>query len=86
MMNNEIMVNEEIIDAVEEAVTSKTFEEGLVYGSVGTAVILVGGNLLYKKVLKPAYIKFKAKKEAGEVIDADGNKVADGVEYTESEA
>ena len=37
MMNNEIMVNEEIIDAVEEAVTSKTFEEGLVYGSVGTS-------------------------------------------------
>ena len=71
MMNDEIMVNEQVIEAVEEAVTSRTFEEGLVYGSVGTAAIMIGGHFLIKKVVKPAIQKIKAKKEAEAAVTED---------------
>lgn len=84
MMNNEIMVNEEIMDAVEEAVVSRTFNEGLVYGSVGTAAVMIGGHFLIKKVVKPAIQKIKAKKEAEAEITEEENVI--DAEFTEKEA
>lgn len=86
MMNNEIMMNEEIMDAVEEAVVERTFNEGLIYGSVGTAIALIGGKILIDKVGKPMIKKIKAAKEAKNTAVTEEDGIIDGVEFTEKEA
>ncbi len=86
MMNNEIMMNEEIMEAVEEAVVERTFNEGLIYGSVGTAAIMIGGHFLVKKVVKPTIQKIKAKKEAEKAAVTEEDGIIEGVEFTEKEA
>ena len=62
MENNEVMVNEEVIEAVEEVATSNTYN-GIVVLSSGI-VTLGAGYLLVKKVIIPLVDKIKAKKEA----------------------
>lgn len=69
MENNEIMVNEEIIEATEE-VTTENSGNGLLIAAIVGGALLVGG-IVYKKVIKPAIAKAKAKKEQKEVIEAD---------------
>ena len=71
MENNEIMVEEivetEVVENFEEVEPSKmsTFKAA----GIGAAVI-GAGYLLYKKVAKPAYSKFKAHREAKRVEKA----------------
>lgn len=75
MNENEIMTNEEVVNATEEIATA-TSENGVGVGmAIGAAVVLVGAAA-YKYIAKPLAAKIKAKKE---------QKATDDVE-TESEA
>lgn len=74
MNENEIMTNEEVVNATEEIATA-TSENGVGVGmAIGAAVVLVGAAA-YKYIAKPLAAKIKAKKE---------QKATDDVE-TESE-
>ena len=73
MENNEIMVNEEVIEATEEIVTDKAGKGLFVAAAVGAALIV--GSIVYKKVIKPAIAKAKAKKESEEAIEADFEEI-----------
>ena len=74
MNENEIMTNEEVVNATEEIATA-TSENGVGVGmAIGAAAVLVGAAA-YKYIAKPLAAKIKAKKE---------QKATDDVE-TESE-
>lgn len=75
MENNEIMVNDEVIEATEEIADVKSGNGLFVAAAVGAALIV--GAIVYKKVIKPAIAKAKAKKEASEVIEAEFEEVED---------
>nr|DAQ19133.1 MAG TPA: Type II secretion system, protein M [Caudoviricetes sp.] len=65
MENNEIMVNEEVIEATEEianAGVSKGFKV-----AVGIGLTALGGVIAYKYVIKPLVAKIKAKKAQQEI-------------------
>lgn len=61
MDTNEIMVNEEVIELIDDIST-----EG--YGKVfkvtaGVGLVVIGGFVAYKYVIKPAIVKIKTKRE-----------------------
>lgn len=65
MENNEIMVNEEVMEATEEIATagaSKGFKV-----AIGVGLAAVGGVIAYKYVVKPLIAKIKAKKAQSEI-------------------
>ena len=65
MDNNEIMVNEEVMEATEEIATaggSKGFKV-----AIGVGLAAVGGVIAYKYVVKPLIAKIKAKKAQSEI-------------------
>ena len=68
MENNEIMVNEEVMEATEEiakAGVSKGFKV-----TVGIGLAAIGSVIAYKYVVKPLVAKIKAKK-AQSVIEVE---------------
>ena len=60
-MNDEIMVNEEVIEAVEELVPAKAGIGGKVLVAAGLTALVCG--VAYKFAIKPLVAKRKAKKE-----------------------
>lgn len=64
MENNEIMTTEEIMENSVELVQEEGFKvsKGLIITAAVGATVL-GGILVYKKLVKPAIAKIKAKKE-----------------------
>lgn len=72
MENNEIiMENEQVMDEVVDiATTEGSGKDLLLVAGIGAGVI-VGGILIYKKVVKPLIAKAKKKKEQDVVIEAD---------------
>ena len=78
MNTNEIMVNEEIIEATEEIATASSGKGFKVAAGVGLTVL--GGFVAYKYVIKPVMAtKIKAKKEQqrinAEVDDFDDAEI-----------
>lgn len=68
MNENEIMTNEEVVNATEEIATA-TSENGVGVGmAIGAAVVLVGAAA-YKYIAKPLAAKIKAKKEQKAIDD-----------------
>jgi len=61
MNTNEIMVNEEVIETTEEIATASSGKGFKVAASV--SLIVLGGFVAYKYVIKPVIAKIKAKKE-----------------------
>lgn len=80
-MENEIMNNEEVIEVVEEVAPTKAGKVAIAVAVAGVAVL--GGKVLYKKVIKPAIAKLKAKKAAKEGIEVECEELP--VEIEESE-
>lgn len=64
MENNEIMTNEEFLENSVELVQDGGFKvnKGLVI-TAAVGATLLGGIIVYKKLVKPAIAKMKAKKE-----------------------
>lgn len=65
MENNEIMVNEEVMEATEEIATagvSKGFKV-----AVGIGLAAIGGVIAYRYVVKPLVAKIKAKRAQSEI-------------------
>lgn len=81
-MENEIMNNEEVITEVVEEVTPSNFEKGIIAVAVA-GVVFLGGRALYKKVIKPAIAKAKAKKAAKEGIEVECEELPVEVENSE---
>ena len=78
MNENEIMTNEEVVNATEEIATA-TSENGVGVGmAIGAAVVLVGAAA-YKYIAKPLAAKIKAKKEqkATDDVEAESETVED---------
>lgn len=75
MENNEIMVNEEVIEATEEIAVTKSHTGLKIAAGVGLGLIV--GAIIYKKVIKPAIAKAKAKKEESTVIEGEFEEVED---------
>lgn len=70
MNENEIMTNEEVVNATEEIATA-TSENGVGVGmAIGAAVVLVGAAA-YKYIAKPLAAKIKAKKEQKAIDDVE---------------
>ena len=67
-MENEIMHNEEVIEEAVEAIEPEKSGKGLLIAAAVGAAVLVG-RIIYKKAIKPAIEKRKAKK--AEAIEAD---------------
>lgn len=61
MDTNEIMVNEEVIETTEGIATASSGKGFKVVAGVG--LIVLGGFVAYKYVIKPVMAKIKAKKE-----------------------
>lgn len=61
-MENEMIMNEEVIETATEELAAVDSKKGLI--AAGVAVAIIGGVIVYKKVIKPALAKRKAKKEA----------------------
>lgn len=74
-MENEMIMNEEVIETATEEIAAIDSKKGLIVA--GVAIAIIGGTIVYKKVIKPALAKRKAKKE-DEAMDAE-------IEETESE-
>ena len=68
MDTNEIMVNEEVIEATEEIATASSGNGIKMTAGIGLAVL--GGVVAYKYIVKPMVAKIKAKKEQ-QKIDAE---------------
>ena len=68
MDTNEIMVNEEVIEATEEIATAGSGNGIKMAAGIGLAVL--GGVVAYKYIVKPMVAKIKAKKEQ-QKIDAE---------------
>lgn len=79
MENNEILVNEDVIETTEEIMTDSS-NKGLIVA--GVACALVVGAIVYKKLIKPAIAKRKAKKQ-GEVIELSEDDLYWGEESIE---
>lgn len=69
METNEIMTNEEVVEAVEEIVPASS-ENGLGIGIAIGATVVLGGVAAYKYIVKPLVAKIKAKKNEQE--DSEG--------------
>lgn len=81
-MENEIMNNEEVItEVVEEVTPTKAGKVAIAVAVAGVAIL--GGKLLYKKVIKPAIAKAKAKKAAKEGIEVEYEELPVEVEDSE---
>ena len=79
MENNEVMVNEEVMDAVEEA-TNGTYNGVMI---LSTGIVTLGaGYLLVKKVVIPVIEKIKAKKDAMQSEEAcdENEDITDSIE------
>lgn len=81
-MENEIMNNEEVMTEVVEEVAPTKAGKGLIAVAVAGVVIL-GGRMLYKKVIKPAIAKAKAKKAAKEGIEVECEELPVEIEDSE---
>ena len=70
MDTNEIMLNDEVMEATEEIATAGSEKGFKVVAGVGLAVI--AGVIVYKYVAKPIIAKIKARKEqqVGIVVDS----------------
>ena len=75
MENNEIMVNEDVIEVTEEIAVTKSNTGLKIAAGVGLGLIV--GAVVYKKVIKPAIAKIKAKKEESTVIEGEFEEVED---------
>ena len=58
----QIMVNEEVVEATEEVVTTKSGK--VVKAALGIGLVVLAGKAINKYVIKPLKAKRKAKKEA----------------------
>ena len=76
MNTNEMMVNEDVIEVTEE-IANAGFGKGFKV-AVGVGLVVLGGGVAYKYVIKPMVAKIKAKKEQ-QRMDAD----FDEFEYVE---
>jgi len=76
MNTNEMMVNEEVIEATEEIATAGSGKVFGVAARVGLTVL--GGFVAYKYVIKPMVAKIKAKKEQQRI-----NAEVDDFDYAE---
>lgn len=65
MENNEIMTNEEVMEATEEIATAGVGKGFKV--AIGVGLTAVGGVIAYKYVVKPLIAKIKAKKAQSEI-------------------
>lgn len=76
MDTNEIMVNEEVIETTEGIATAgsgKVFKK-----AAGVGLIVLGGFVAYKYVIKPVVAKIKTKKEQRRI-----NKEVDNLDDAE---
>ncbi len=62
METNEMVMNEEVIGATEEVATSNAGKAVKKAALIGGMIIV--GNVIRKKVIKPVIAKFKARKKA----------------------
>lgn len=79
MENNEIMNNEELMENGIELVQAEVFKPGkglIITAAVGATVL--GGILIYKKVIKPAIAKAKANRAAS--AECEGCTRGNGIE------
>lgn len=67
METNEIMTNEEVMDATEEVITTGSGKTLITLGIIGGAALVSG--LAYKYAIKPIIDKVKAKKEPDDFSD-----------------
>ena len=81
-MENEIMNNEEIMEGVAEAATTGS-RKGLKV-AVGAGVTLLVGGIIFKKLIKPAIAKAKAKKEESKAIEATADESECEIDSEES--
>lgn len=76
METNEILTNEEVMNAAEEVVTESSGKTLKALGIFGGAVLI--GGLAYKYAVKPIIAKVKAKKEPDDFSDdADDIDIVD---------
>lgn len=68
-MENEIMVNEEVLEATQELATTSVPKGLKIAAGVGLAAIV--GGLAYKFIAKPIIEKIKAKKAQEQAENAD---------------
>lgn len=72
----QIMVNEEVMEATEDVVTTKS--GNAVKAVVGVGVVALVGRVIYKRVIKPIINKRKAKKEVShQTMDEEDVKPED---------
>ena len=82
MENNEIMKNEEVMEATEEIATADSGKGLMVVAGIG--LVVLAGGIIYKYVAKPMIAKAKAKKEQkATIIEATDFEVEDVEENIE---
>jgi flagellar biosynthesis/type III secretory pathway M-ring protein FliF/YscJ len=79
-MEQNIMANEEVVEATEEIVTTNSGKAFKVVAGIGLAALV--GTIVYKGVVKPFIAKIKAKKAEKEEGDFEkgvelGRKIAE---------
>lgn len=67
-MENEVMMNEEVIEATEEVVEAESGKGLIALAAVGTIIV---GAIVYKKIVKPTIAKIKARKAAKAEADVE---------------
>lgn len=60
-MENEVMMNEEVIEATEEVAEAESGKGLIALAAVGTIIVCA---IAYKKIVKPTIAKIKARKAA----------------------
>ena len=83
METNEIMNNEEVMEATTEEVVKASFEQGFEFG-FGIGLAVLAGVAIYKHVGKPIIAKIKARKEQ-QIIDAEWDDSEEPIVENEKE-
>lgn len=79
MDTNEIMTNDEVMEAAEEVVTTNS-ENGIGVGMAIGAAVVLGGVAAYKYIVKPLVTKIKTKKNKQNDSDDSDHKVVEDVD------
>lgn len=81
METNEIMNNEEVIEATEEIATAGSGDGLKIAAGIGLTVLV--GGIAYKYIVKPIWTKIKAKKEEQKISVEDNDEFEDNEEEPE---
>ena len=71
----EEMTNEVVEETTEEIADAGLGKGKIAAATIGVAVLIGGSMILYKKVIKPAIAKAKAKKAQSDVVDSEATEV-----------